>query len=261
VAALRELGYEVAQGRRLVVIDREGQPHALFRQIEGVKSADVKKHLEGISFRTLKDRSDEDSGARERARTARQQQRVKASATKPAEYFDRDQQQRDSDERIIDAGIRHGEAEARDEVRGQKRSDLLRLLQDRHFEERGQLSDRHSLAKLGLDGRLEAQYGPKARALAAQIEGLEHTLQGRFVLGRASKTHALEQARKSAADIQQRREEARGTLDLQIARERQAFEERAEYERLIVESGFPPRASARDRAARLRASTAPRASD
>ena len=239
VAALKDQGYAVAQGRRLVVIDREGKPHALFRQIEGVSSAEIKARLDGLTFRSLKDRSDEDARTREESRAARKRQPPKARASHAeADYFDRDQQEREADERVIDAGIRHGASAERTERREQKRSDALRFLQDRHIEERAVLEQRHTHARQHLEARLAAQYGEHDAELRQRIARLQARLQGRLVIGRAAKKQALEDALRTAANIQQRRDEAMNTLASQAARERTIFEERAEYERLIVESGF-----------------------
>lgn len=244
VAALQDQGYAIAQGRRLVVIDREGKPHALFRQVEGATSAEIKARLEGLSFRSLKDRSDEDARTRERSRSERKRQQPRmARRERDALYFDRDRQEREADERIIDAGIRHGAAEAREDRARQKLSDALRLLQDRHIAERGVLLDHHTQARLALEARLDAQYAAHEGAIRTQLASIEKSLKGRMVLGRAAKERAREAALLTAASIRQRREEATGALNAQIARERAVFEERAEYERLIVESGFTtPRA-------------------
>jgi hypothetical protein len=256
-ASMEELGFTLAAGKRIVLIGPDGKTHSLSRQLEGVKAAAVRKKLKGLMLPTidearqkaaaapLKDKNKETSESDHREAAKKTEDPTpSAPRYESSDYFDRDQQQRDFDERIIDAGILNGRAEARRERRGQRRSDLLRLLQDRHIEERGQLSDRHNQARLALEVRLDAQYGTNARVLEKEIGGLERALRGRFVALRASKTHALEQARKSAATITQRREEAMSALSLQIAREREAFEERAEYERLVVESRFAPKPAA-----------------
>jgi hypothetical protein len=228
VAALKAHGYSLAQGRRLVVIDREGKPHSLFRQVEGINSADIKARLDGLTFLTLKDRSEEDSRTRAQRRQERKQ-------TVP-EYFDRDEQQRRSDERIIDAGIAYGTTERRRETGSDRTKanapSLLNSLQDRHFAERAALSDRHHAQRHELDTRLDAQDGAAHRRLKAQVAGLEGKLNsGRSVFGRASKERELKNARLSLGSIEQRRGEAIGAHQRRVETERAVFEQRAADER------------------------------
>jgi|GEM_PF-1455620 len=113
-AGLSELGYKLAQGKRIVLIDREGKIHSLYRQIEGVKAAEIKNRLGDVELPDLDGARGQVERAAEAAKpepkpetptTAPTQQELKSQL----EVFDRDQQDRDWQESIIDAAIEHAE--------------------------------------------------------------------------------------------------------------------------------------------------------
>jgi hypothetical protein len=121
-AALAEEGLTLAQAKRIVLIDREGKIHSLYRQIEGVKAKDIKARLAGLELPDLDDargQIEEATGGRkqETKQEAGQvsEQQGKQPPKKPVQkeeavYFDRDEQERQWQESIIDAGIKHGAA-------------------------------------------------------------------------------------------------------------------------------------------------------
>jgi len=113
-AGLSEMGYTLARGKRIVLIDQEGTIHSLYRQIEGAKAAEIKSRLGDIELPDLE-------GARGQAESvgeaAKPEQKTEAPTTGPTErnpksqpeVFDRDQQDRDWQESIIDAAIEHAD--------------------------------------------------------------------------------------------------------------------------------------------------------
>lgn len=54
-AALQERGYELAYGRRILLVDRDGKIHGLARQLEGVKAAELRAKLSDIELPNVDD--------------------------------------------------------------------------------------------------------------------------------------------------------------------------------------------------------------
>lgn len=89
-ASMAEMGLTVAQGRRLMLVDQNGKQWSLYRQVEGAKAKDIKAKLADLVLESVDD-----------VRARHQNEK----------YFDRDKQEREQDERVIDAALARDEEE------------------------------------------------------------------------------------------------------------------------------------------------------
>ncbi|MBI1355888.1 MAG: relaxase/mobilization nuclease domain-containing protein [Acidobacteria bacterium] len=259
-AGLAELGYTLAQGKRPVLIDREGAIHSLYRQIDGVKSAEIKARLQGLELPTVDEVRGQTEQETDTAQDAPQPKVENPPDKEPPEAFDRDQQDRDWQESIIDAGIEHAEekpAPERPKPREQAHRPRpkpgpfqINVLQDRQINELGTFYSKNASARLKMEATFEQQYGESERSLRRDIEHLENVLEtsGRLRLGWLKLTRQipknpreeLDNLRRSLDNIEWRKSEAVSALNSDVERQRQAIEARHAEERQRLQPNGEP---------------------
>jgi len=263
-AGLSEMGYTLAQGKRIVLIDREGKIHSLYRQIEGVKAAEVKDRLTDVELSDVDDARGQVESAGGVAKTeqghssAKEEADIKKTDNKPEqaqEIFDRDQQDREWQESIIDAAIANDTATRkrpppRAEARPQLSQAQLNALQDRHHAELGRFYSENVRARRQLEHRLDQEYGKYDRQLRSDISKLEDTLEnsGRFRMwwlrttGRIphNADQHLKEMRASLENVEWRKAEAEQALENDVAATREAIEARQLQERELATTNAPP---------------------
>jgi hypothetical protein len=211
-AALAEHGFRLAKGKKLVLIDSNGNAHSLSRQIDGAKEKQVRAKLADLEL------SDVDT-VRKQALSPAQEQKPDpkddeqnaehTQSEEGDEYFDRDQQDQDWQESIIDAAILDEEKpsvpEKRPDVQPARpstppppkgkpnpRNKLKELfpkpevrratpaelnhLQDRQLAELGEYYYQTTQARLALAQTLDRQYGEQERKLRDDIAQLDSVL-------------------------------------------------------------------------------------
>lgn len=257
-ASLAELGYTLAQGKRVVLVDKHGNTYALNRQLEGVRAADVRKKLKGLELppiETPPNRSDSDG------RSARGKRGDKA--VKRAEHITRSDPEtsrrpppfsrKHAREPIIDRERDGQRQHARDGEAGIKhqketvRTGLLNRLQDAHHAQWGRFFEEGHQQRHRLGLALDAQYGAHERKLRAAIAARERKMAHASAPGRWYSAHvsrerqALENDRLTLASIEQRRTEARDALERSLENRRSELEQRQAEERENVPHDFTPR--------------------
>ncbi len=249
-AALDEIGFTLAQGKRIVLIGPDGKVHSITRQLEGISAADVRNKLKGLDLppaeKGRQERTSRDDRTQERAAGSRK--KASEHRTPPAfsreharerVYADRDGQEREQQARDGDAGIKHQKEEVR--------TGLLNRLQDAHFEQWGMFWNEAAGQRHRLGVTLDEQYGAHERRLRAAIAEREQKL------ARASSTKRwfaerfshdlenLENDRLSLASIEQRKGEAQAALERMLGERRAELEDRHAQEREDVPREFTPR--------------------
>jgi len=263
-AALSEAGYKLAQGKRLVIIDRDGNMHSLSRQIDGAKAKDIRAKLADLKLLAVDDARAK--AAEEKARADRQKEQrgagdaqAKAAPGQPeqkqktaapveppeeAQIIDRDAQERHWQESIIDAGIQADRKKAPARPRPAAPApprQVSNVLQDRHLRELGAFYDESQQTRNKADFNNESQYGQHERRLRREVAELEEALKntGRARLwwmkltGKISKTAEtdLDGMRQTLQNIEWRKTEARQAIERDIEQRRTAITARQERER------------------------------
>ncbi len=250
-ASMRELGFTVAQGKRIVLIGKDGKAHSATRQLDGVSAADLRKKLKDVELPRADDLRRESDRADGRGKShaespkrnpddgKRRAQKSSRDEAREDVYFDRDGQNRKQDERVIDAGIEHQKAEVR--------TGLLNRLQDAHHDQLGMFFEEGEQERHRLDAALSGQYGAHERALRAAIAEREKTIRQsskakRWYMKNVSReTEALDNDRLTLANIEQRKTEARAALENRLAERRAELDEQHAVEREHVPHDFEPR--------------------
>ena len=278
-AGLADLGYTLAQGKRPVLIDREGKIHSLYRQIDGAKAGDVKARLADLELPDVDEvrgQSEETAGteqgtdrvAEEPEREDRPQAVIEENADPEAELFDRDQQDREWQESIIDAALQADQAKAKTHApRTQPKpayrpspSPLqLSAMQDRHHAELRQFYTDNTQARQRLQQRLDQQYGEHERTLREEAEHLDNALANtgsvlRFWLKLTGQIprdaeDELQNHRRTIENIEWRRSEAEQALEHESELQRVQMFERHRIERDALSSTAQHRPVQRDRSA------------
>jgi len=254
--ALAAAGYKLAQGKRIVVIDKDGNLFSLSRQLEGVKAKDLRAKLGDLELPAIAETSNRGSKEKDAVQSTPKPEQSKNAAKEDREqdcnqadepeYVDRDQQDRDWQESIIDAGIAAAE-KPKQKIPSKKRparealSGLVIRLQNKHLGELGQFYESNFQARERLAAKMESQYGDHERKIRRDLSQLEQTLAHSSAmriwwlkLTRQIPKNAEEEVQnlqRSLASIEWRRREAQQALERDIARERYAIETRQERER------------------------------
>lgn len=261
-AALAERGFKLAQGKgsRILVIDPEGVPFNLARRIEGLKSKEIKAKLKDLDgqLQPLSEFADELESKRKEERPKTSEETELTARNKKADepvYCDRDQQDREWQESIVDAGIKGSDPAKRKDEADQRSKTLspeaLNALQDRHLSELGRFYEENNQAKLRLAAQLDESYGVHEEALRGQAARLEEVTKnsGAFRLWWLKATRQIprnpeqeiQNARLSLENIESRRNEAYQSLESEISERRQAIESRHAREQLeFQEPAQPP---------------------
>lgn len=199
LAKLKEAGYRVAQhNRRIVIVGDDQKPRNLVREIEGIRTKDLREKLRGVSLDIYK----------EEAQCAKPEPKIQRGRTQDRDaghshdefYFDRDAQQRQSDEAVIDAGIRDHKPEARHSNPRRKASPRrsfdrkpyervaltgpqasppswkINVMMDRQNEEKAALGTERRTEFLKLENRLNDYYGEDEAEQTRQIDELKSKL-------------------------------------------------------------------------------------
>lgn len=104
--AIKEQGYSLAQGRkgRMVLVDREGNISNLVRQLEGVKTKDVREKFSGIENGVLEQAEFIQKRIRDNAAYEKKKEKDRTGGQE-AEVFDRDAYETQWQKDLVDAGI------------------------------------------------------------------------------------------------------------------------------------------------------------
>lgn len=218
-AALTEAGYRIAQGKRLVLIDREGKMHSLSRQIEGVKAKAIRDKLAGLQLQKVEEARGAQEGGKE------QESRGEA--------------------------LKQRKAEAKEPRRSPSLSSAraINRTQDRHIDELGQFYTESHNKRAGLKAVLDQQYGQDERRLRREIAQLDEILKtsSKARLWLLKKTgqlprHAerdLENMRSTLENIEWRKGEAQQALENRIKEQEQTIKGRQRQERQQLQPGPP----------------------
>lgn len=272
-AALEEQGYQLARGRRFVLIDPTGKIHSLLRQIDGQKPKDVRTFLAGL------DLPEPEHARGQQAARQQERERIRKDGTEAkmdaADYADREAQDRQWLYALVDAAIEaekarsveaagggqaNGSDQARKPMNGKTHPqqekpgpepaqipvtpEMLNTQQDRHTEERGALVTERQQARDRQAHELNQQYGVFERGLRRDAAELEQTLQssGRIRLWWLRLTRRvswdtereLADMRRSLENVEMRRREAVSALEIEQERRRQEMEARQATEKALL---------------------------
>jgi hypothetical protein len=254
--SVEELGFRLARGKRVVLVGPDGKTYSVSRQLDGIGAADVRKKLADLDLPPVEtlSRTDRSRGGRDdqsKGSPARPQaedaQDVSKEEPRPAAqdeprrepvYVDRDEQNANWQDSIVEAAIRH--------QKGEVRNHLLNRLQDSHLDEWGRFFEETQIKRLRLEQVLEGQYGKHERQLRQQIADEERQLAKApkrvqwYHTGVWRLQEQLANDRSTLASIGQRRAEAVGALNFESLERRQVIEERQAGERRRVPSDFSP---------------------
>lgn len=228
-AALTEAGYTLAQGKRIVLIDREGKLHNLARQLDGVKEKDVRARLEGMTLPDVDEvRKQQEDG---RGKQSPPQQANKKEEQEPDEREEQGESQTDTTT-----------AAEPETATGERRISptALAQLQNRQRDALSQFSwEEASTARTQLWRSLEQQHGKTERRLQDESGLLRQTGQER---GRLSEEEAARLAtlRHDLAQIEGRKTLATNALDAQLKEREDALKARHAEEWKKVEQGIAP---------------------
>jgi hypothetical protein len=225
-SSLQEMGFSLAQGRRIVVVDASGKEYSLARQLAGVKAKDLRARLADIELPHLDDLRREIQ-----ERSDRQQAAAAANAGK---------REKKADEKASKVDP------------AQDRSSRLNDIQDRRRDALDELGAKHDQARGTLEKTIEKQYGDDEQRLRAGIVRRETMFQKASRVGSwflrtfAKEEERLEADRRSLVNLEQRKGEMTGALQAQAKSEREDTQERFERERQGAEFrfGFNDRAQA-----------------
>jgi hypothetical protein len=252
-AALAEEGFTLAQGKKIVLIDRDGTMHSLTRQVDGVKAKDIRAKLADVVLPDVDEargrQGREEVGAQEpeaaqRPPAARTVQPVSERAEPEPVIVDRDQQDREWQEALIDAALAHKPAPGRGSSEGRRPSaERINAVQDRQHAELGKFYADSQQARDTLAADLGRQYGDHEKQLRKDIAQREETTQAkgvrRFwlkVTGKLDReTEELDGLRRGLQNIEWRKSEASQTLENRLRQEHEAIRDRHTLERLSVE--------------------------
>ncbi len=227
-AALAEAGYKLAQGKRLVLIDRAGKMHSLARQIEGVKARAIRAKLADFELPPV-----------EEARGAHETDQERPKPEAPTQR----------------------EAKAQEPPRSPSLLPSARLLnrtQDRHLDELGKFYTESHRKRAALNAVMDKQYGKEERRLRREIGELEEILKntGRAKLWAMKRSgqipkdaeQHLANMRRSLENIEWRRGEMKEAVENEISANEQTIKARQEQEReqLLLSSPAPERRDDQD---------------
>ena len=265
-AALQAEGFQLAQGKRIVLLDHEGKIHSLYRQIDGVKARDIRERLAEIELPDVDEvrgRVEEEAGQAE--------QETKPQPESPGENskpigsqtqgtappnFDRDQQDRDWQESIIDAAI-HADQQKRAKNKASSAETFevsparLNALQDRQHAELGRFYTERAQDRRKLDFTLDQQYGVHERQLRSDVSHLDDVLTNSSRLRvwwlkltsqiPRNAEEELSNMRQSLDNVEWRQDEARQALEDRTAQQSAAIEarHRQENEALRTQMALP----------------------
>lgn len=209
-AALRVVGLSLAKGKKLVVIDAEGDVHSLARLIDGATEKALAARLSGLSLPSVQ---------------SVQEKRKDTPLAQPIQVFDRDRDDRDWQEAVIDAGIAHAAKKTASQPTPTKdwqtvwqppSQEERNTLKTRHLEERAALREKTVRDKDALSASLVQAYGVHERELRRDIASLTRRV------GRVPKLWAVMTGK--VKDNAERLAEKRLGLENVVRRKAEAYE-------------------------------------
>jgi hypothetical protein len=259
-SALVAGGLTLAQGgKRLVLIDAEGKAHSLWRQIDGVKAAQIKSKLADLELPSVEEalaqqkdsfqkaRSEETSRApsEEEEKKDRQEESSQAPTGQQEEkYFDRDAYEQLWQDAVIESAIKTGAAKTGEERSGSSKNatdthlqpspEELNPEQDPRAEQLSIFYSESHRRRQELAARLDAEHGESVRKLKSESERLDNLLRNSgpvrrwwlWLRGQIPR-NADERLRTMRGELQRveaSKDDARKTLEDQIAQDRAALE-------------------------------------
>lgn len=228
-AALAEAGFTLAQGKRIVLVDREGKLHNLARQIDGVKEKEIRARFDGMELPDVDDvrkRQEE-----ERGKQAPQQAANRKEEEQPEEREDQSDSQTDTTtaaEPEPAAGERRITPAALAQLQNQQRDALSQF----SWEEA-------SAARTQLWRSLDKQYGATERRLQDEIGLLRQTGTARGRLSEEEEAR-LTTLRHDLSQIEGRKSLATNVLDAQLKEREDALKARHAEEWENVKQGIAP---------------------
>jgi hypothetical protein len=181
--------------------------------------------------------------AEQKPQAARPVEPVSERAEPDPIVVDRDQQDREWQEALIDAALAHKPAQGRGSSEGRApSSERINAVQDRQHAELGKFYAESQQAREALAADLKRQYGDHEKQLREDIAQREETTQAkgvrRFwlkVTGRLDReTEELDGLRRGFQNIEWRKSEASQTLENRLRQEHEAIRDRHTLERLAV---------------------------
>jgi hypothetical protein len=251
-SALKEAGFSLAQGKRLVLIDRDGKMHSISRQIKGVSAKAIRAKLADLELPDAGEARGS-AGSRDVERAGGREKEAAAQQEKPAPVIDRDWQDRRWQEAIIDAAIK---SEAARPAKGERPprppslSTALNALQGRQLAELGHFYAESQDARDKVEARLEKTYGDFERKLKQDLAALEQKIEAAGPVRKAwlkltkklprDPAAELDGMRGSLENIAWRKTEAREANEKKISERRQAIETRQAREKDELKSRLSP---------------------
>lgn len=232
-SALTEVGMTLAQGKKIVVIDRDGQPHSLARRIDGMREKDVRAFVAGL---TLPD-ADEVQKRQEEERSKQAAKQVSARQNQQPEEQEKDGRSGRSDTEGNAAG------QGSQPVRLKVAPDSLTLtrMQNQHRDELLHFSwEEASAARSQLAREFKRLYGEDERRLQNGIILLKQTLKERGKLT-PEQADKLDTLRHDLAQIEARIQTAERALDTNLKEREAVILARHAQEREAVQNGAVPK--------------------
>jgi hypothetical protein len=275
VRNLNQAGFQISQDKRIIITDESGATYSLAREV-GVKAKELRAKLDGVDLpefvqprqETPADRKKNyrrpahkhsDENRQQRLATAANQNRPKDREAE-FQYADRDQQNRDWEESIIDAAIAASDATRPKQPQTPDPVSPLRknALQDRQLDELGEFTDKNVRMRLHQEAEHADRYSPMRRQLNEEIRCLEEPLTNSSPMrlwwlkltNQISKTPELdlENKQKTLRNMEMRQLEEKGALEATIRSERQGLEARQYRERRTLQPSAPNSFKAESRA-------------
>lgn len=230
-AALAEAGLTLAKGRRLVVVDKDGDIHSLSRQVEGVGQGALRKFLAGVELPDVDE-------VRRRQEEEQRKQETQQRAVRPPETPNakaRSDQQDGQDGRG-EAGDTRAQA-APGKRRFTPHYSILNSMQNRQRDELLNFSwETASAAQSQLACELGRLHGEDARRLQTGIALLLQTQRERGRLS-AEEADRLDTLRHDLAQLEARQHAAERALHERLRAQEEALKTRHAQERAAVYRG------------------------
>lgn len=235
-SALTEAGMTLAQGKKIVVIDRDGKSHSLARRIDGMREKDMRAFVAGL---TLPD-ADEVQKRQEEERGKQAAQKSDERKGEKQKEPEREEQQEGRSEQGDAQPYAPAQRAQSRECQAAPDSSVLNRTQNRHRDELLNFSwEEASAARSQLARELDRMYGKDERRLQNEIILLTQTLKERGKLS-PEEEDKLDTLRHDLSQIEGRKQTATQALDNNLKEREAAIQLRHAQERQVVQSGAMP---------------------
>lgn len=249
LASATEAGFTVAQGKRLVLLDREGKIHNLARQIEGGREKEMRAFLHGLELPLV-----DDARKRQEEERGKQALQPKTAESEKSEHRQPVQERDSQEDRRGEAGDSRSQTGAQAPAQGRPEGRqgapdfaILNRMQNRQRDEVSQfLWEETAAARAQLDRDLERLYGEKTREAQREIDRLTqaakeygqskhvtHLVESTMEMRLASLQYAL-------AEAEARQQTARQALENTLQERAEALQMRHAQEREALQNGILP---------------------